>query len=60
MRKVKRTLVKVRKITIDCEQNDSVDIKCGGPVFIGFDFFVDADENMVDFITPITLITLKT
>ena len=50
MRKVKRILVKVRKITVNCEQNDSVDIKCGGPDFLGFDFFVDADEDMVDFI----------
>lgn len=50
MRKVKRTLVKVKKITVNCERNDPVDMKCGGPAVLGFDFYVDADEDMVDFI----------
>lgn len=34
----------LKKIIVDCERNDPVDIRCGGPVTLGFDFFVeDAD-----------------
>ena len=28
------------KIVVDCVPNDSVDIHCGGPIFLGFDFYV--------------------
>ena len=27
-------------LSIDCVENDPVDIRCGGPGFLGFDFFV--------------------
>lgn len=37
-----------RKITINCEENDSVDIRCGGPRILGFDFIVDAEEGKAD------------
>ena len=40
------------KISVDCIKNDIVDIRCGGPVFLGFDFFVKKDEvdSMIIFI----------
>ena len=28
------------KIVVDCQHNDEVDIKCGGPYSLGYDFFV--------------------
>lgn len=37
------------KICIDCQYNDEVDIKCGGPYCLGYDFFVETkvvDEMM--------------
>lgn len=37
------------KIIIDCEENDIVDIKCGGPRILGYDFYVE-DENVDDMI----------
>jgi len=30
---------------IACERNDSVDIRCGGPATLGYDFGVNPDEN---------------
>ena len=35
----------MKKVIIDCEQNDLDDIKYGGPQFLGFDFVVDSSEN---------------
>lgn len=32
---------KLYKISIDVKQNDPVDIRCGGPHYLGFDFFVN-------------------
>lgn len=46
MKKVTRELIVARTIVIDSVENDSVDIKCGGPPWLGFDFTVDADEDM--------------
>lgn len=37
----------VIKIEVNCEKNDPVDIRCGGPKFLGFDFFtkkIDASD----------------
>jgi len=31
--------------TINCERNDPVDIRCGGPAILGYDFGVSPDEN---------------
>ncbi len=28
---------------VDMQQNDRVDIRCGGPHFLGFDFYVDSE-----------------
>jgi len=39
-------------IIVDCEKNDSVDIRCGGPDMLGYDFYVDPDNvnEMIEFI----------
>lgn len=37
------------KVSIDCIENDSVDIKCGGPLYIGFDFYVK-NKDLIPFI----------
>lgn len=33
-------------IDVSCERNDPVDIRCGGPAILGYDFFVSTDENI--------------
>lgn len=40
------------KICIACQPNDSVDIKCGGPKYLGYDFYVKNEEikEMISFI----------
>jgi len=40
-------------ISVDCEHNDRVDIRCGGPPILGFDFYVPADVDLVDYIKHI-------
>lgn len=30
---------------ISCERNDSVDIRCGGPATLGYEFYVSPDED---------------
>lgn len=37
-----KPLVKARKISISVAKNDPIDIRCGGPAFLGFDFVVEA------------------
>ena len=32
------------QISVDCVKNDSVDIRCGGPSYLGFDFNVPKDK----------------
>ena len=46
-------LVQCSIISVDCVPNDPVDIRCGGPVFLGFDFAVKEDETqeMMNLIT---------
>jgi hypothetical protein len=29
--------------SINCKENDRVDIRCGGPQFLGFDFHMDSE-----------------
>lgn len=48
MKKVIVTLVETKHVVVNCEENDIVDIKAGGPSILGFDFYVDVDENMED------------
>lgn len=38
----KPTAKKVRPCSIDLVENDPVDIRCGGPRWLGFDFSLDA------------------
>jgi len=42
MKKSRKTLYEARHYAIDCEKNDPVDIRCGGPLMLGFDFYIDA------------------
>jgi hypothetical protein len=32
-------------VDVSCAQNDSTDIRCGGPAMLGYDFFVNPDED---------------
>ena len=38
---------------VSCLQNDSTDIKCGGPVVLGYEFGVSPDENKEEIINHI-------
>ena len=40
------------KIAVDCVHNDPVDIRCGGPYYLGFDFFIKKEETdeMINYI----------
>ena len=53
-------LIKCSRIGVDCVANDPVDIRCGGPEYLGFDFNVkESDtEEMKKFIA-VTLETLQ-
>ena len=51
-------LIRCSQISVDCVSNDPVDIRCGGPEYLGFDFNVKEEqtEEMKKFIA----VTLKT
>lgn len=53
-------LINCSRICVDCVANDPVDIRCGGPDYLGFDFFVKKEEaeEMKKFIV-LTLQALK-
>lgn len=38
--------IKGTKIVIDCIPNDPVDIRCGGPEILGYDYFVKQEETI--------------
>lgn len=38
------SLIKCKKISVDCIKNDPVDKRAGGPDILGYDFFVDQKE----------------
>ena len=38
-------LINCLKICVDCVANDPVDIRCGGPEYLGFDFNVREEET---------------
>lgn len=40
-----KNLVKCSKISVNCVENDPIDIKCGGPKYLGFDFYVREEEK---------------
>lgn len=33
--------MQIYKVSIDTQKNDLVDYKAGGPIFLGFDFFIE-------------------
>ena len=39
-----KKIVPCTKVIVDCVQNDKEDIKCGGPAFLGFDFYVESEK----------------
>lgn len=51
-------LISCSKICVDCVPNDPVDIRCGGPDYLGFDFFVK--EELTEEIKKFISITLET
>lgn len=53
-------LIRCSQISVDCVANDPVDIRCGGPEYLGFDFNVreEQTEEMKKFIT-LTLESLE-
>ncbi|MBQ4634502.1 MAG: hypothetical protein IJB71_04055 [Bacilli bacterium] len=38
-------LIRCSKINVDCVANDPVDIRCGGPDYLGFDFNVREEQT---------------
>lgn len=52
IRVVSNEYVSTDKISVDVCRNDPVDIRAGGPEWLGFDFFVEKDssEEMIKFI----------
>ncbi len=40
-----KALILCSKISVDCVYNDPVDVRCGGPDTLGFDFFVQKEET---------------
>lgn len=57
---MEKKLIKCSRIGVDCVANDPVDIRCGGPEYLGFDFNVKEEETeeMKKFIA-VTLETLE-
>lgn len=57
---MENNLIKCSCISVDCVANDPVDIRCGGPEYLGFDFFVKEEEteHMLKFIA-VTLESLE-
>lgn len=49
---MEKELVNCSKISVDCVYNDPVDVRCGGPKILGFDFYVknEETEEMIIFI----------
>ena len=38
-------LIKCSQISVNCVANDPVDIRCGGPAYLGFDFNVREEQT---------------
>lgn len=38
-------LIRCSQISVNCVVNDPVDIRCGGPTYLGFDFNVKTEET---------------
>ena len=35
-----------KHIIVNCKINDAVDVRCGGPKVLGYDFYVDPDDEI--------------
>ena len=44
-------LVSCNMYSVNCEPNDSVDIRCGGPPYLGYGFFVADDISQDEIIS---------
>ena len=53
-------MVNCTRISVDCVENDPVDIRCGGPGYLGFDFNVakEQKDEMKEYIVE-TLVQYK-
>ena len=40
-----KKIINCTVIAVDCVANDPVDIRCGGPAYLGFDFYVKKEET---------------
>lgn len=49
---MKNNKIKCSIVEVNCVLNDPVDVRCGGPYYLGFDFFVKREEteDMINFI----------
>jgi len=36
-------------IDVQCERNDSEDIECGGPVMLGYSFYISKSDNLSEY-----------
>ena len=43
VKKVTKTQYLLKHVCVNVANNDLVDIRCGGPNILGFDFYVDPD-----------------
>lgn len=39
-------LIRCSQISVDCATNDPVDVRCGGPEYLGFDFYVPVEQTL--------------
>ena len=55
MNNLKDNEVVCSHIAVDCVENDSQDIRIGGPQYIGYDFYVEREkaEEMIEFIEKV-------
>ena len=37
-------LYEAKHLSVNCVENDPVDVRCGGPSYLGFDFFILKDK----------------
>ena len=35
-------IYEAKHYSVNCKENDYTDIKCGGPLYLGFDFYIDS------------------
>ena len=54
---MEKNLVQCTRISVDCVKNDPVDVRCGGPNFLGFNFNVRKEEE--DEIQNLILMSLE-